>query len=113
VIPATNQAAHAGPCSVAVADVVNRPVMVDAGQQWRAEFNYSVLARCFPQHPRVKQGIDAAFAAYAAGDRRGEPGRFTVRPDGTATFEQRWFANGQAVLEMRGTRVSGETITYR
>ncbi len=112
-IPATNREANASRCSVVSANVVNRPETVAGEQRWRADFNYLVLSRCFPQSARVKEGVEAAYAAFAAGNGQGEPGTFALRPDGTATFEQSWSANGRVVLEMRGTRVSRETTNYR
>lgn len=112
-IPATNREANASRCSVATAEVLNLPETVGLEQRWEADFNYLVLPRCFPPSAAVKQSVEAAYAAFAAGDRQGEPGTFTVRPDGSATYEQRWTVRGRLVLEMRGTRVSQETSEYR
>lgn len=112
-IPATNRAANANGCGVATAHVVNRPTIVEGEQRWRADFNYLVLSGCLPRSAGVKDGVKAASAAYAAGDREEKPGTFALRPDGTATFEQSWTANGRVVLEMRGTRVTRETTNYR
>jgi hypothetical protein len=113
-IPSTNRAANASPCRVATADVVNRPATGVGEQRWRADFNVLILSRCFPQSARVREGVGAASAASAAGERRENAGTFAVRTDGIATFEQSWTANGRVVLEMRGTRVTQEALTtYR
>jgi hypothetical protein len=111
-IPETNREGSASPCGVAIMDVVNRPAMVGSVQRLRAEFNYLVLPRCFPQSAGVRGAVEGTYAGYAAGDRQEEPGTFTVGPDGAAAFEQTWIANGRVVLEMRGTRVTQETTTY-
>ena len=112
-IPETNRAANASRCSVASTNVVNRPEVIGGEQGWQADYNYLVLSKCFPESASVKEGVEAAYAAHVAGNRQEESGTFVVRPDGTATFEQSWTANGRVVLEMRGTRVSRKTNTYK
>lgn len=107
-IPATYLTANRNACSITTMKVADRPDAVREERRWRAE--YGVLPGCFPGSPRIQEAVAAASAAYQGGDRTSAPGVFTTRPDGTVTFEQTWRVGGRAVLEVRGTRVSPETV---
>jgi hypothetical protein len=111
-IPETNGEAWNGTasCGVSNVDVVNRPRSEASRRAWQGDYNYLSLPGCFRDHPRVKQASDALFAAYRAGERDPQPGRFVEDADGGMRFEQVWRAGGRVVLELRAVRVSPRTL---
>jgi len=114
-IPETNREAHGTRCSVTGLRVSEPARTLRSGVRiWRADLDWGMLERCFPESGEVKRAVDRYRAMLRSGEASELPGEFRLHPDGRAEFRQVLEADGKVLLSVRGRRIpGGRVLGYR
>ena len=77
---------------------------------WRAGLDWGMMQRCFPDDTHIAQAVEVYGEQVREGPWVRLPGLFHDDPDGGWSFEQTLRSDGRVLLQIRGERVSEQTV---